>query len=130
MDVIGTRPAKYILYTQEDCEFSLSQFASYYYRIVAGFLDAEQDGALTVAPYFPWAPRDNAALEADKSKSVWSAVQGHYRVDCRQLLDLSAGVVCDLDEFVAAAKEAGGVRCSSAGSATVWLDPIKRGLYS
>jgi hypothetical protein len=124
--------AKYILYTQEDCEFSLAQFASYYYRIVAGFLDAEQDGALTVAPYFPWAPRDNAALEADKSKSVWSAVQGHYRVDCRQLLDLSAGVVCDLDEFVAAAKDAGGVCCAGAVSAnaTVWLDPIKRALYS
>lgn len=129
MDVSGYKP-KYILYTQDDCEFSLAQFASYYYRLVAGFLDAEQDGALTVSPFFPWAPRDNAALEADKSKSVWSAVQGHYRVDCRQLLDLSAGVVCDLEEFLAEAKSAGGVRVENAQSATVWLDTNKRTLYN
>lgn len=124
MDPIAST-IKYILYTQDDCQTSLSQFSSYYYRIVAGLLDAEKAGAVAVAPLMPFSPRNNAAIETDPTTPIASTIQTRYSVDCRTFLDLSATIVCDIDDFV---KEADGkFRHTSATDGTVfWLDKEKR----
>ncbi len=82
-----------ILYTQEDCVGTGEQFASYYYKVVGAFHDAEVGGARVVAPVFPFAPRDNRALEADPTQSVAAHIQARYKVDVRIFLDLSASFV-------------------------------------
>lgn len=119
---------KYVLYTQEDCSKSGEQFASYYYKIVAGFLEAEEAGAITVAPLFPFAPRNNEILEIDPTQEIEHHIQARYGIDCRTFLDLSGGVACDIDEFIRVSSG----RISYSGledGSQVWLDTVKRIVY-
>jgi hypothetical protein len=119
------RGVSHILYTQDDCQTGLSQFSSYYYRVVSGLLDAEKVGATTVAPLMPFVPCNDAAIEADPTTPAQSTILTRYSVDCRTFLDLSATVVCDLDVFLENA--AGKFHHSWAPDGTVfWLDKEKR----
>jgi hypothetical protein len=119
------RGISHILYTQDDCQTGLSQFSSYYYRVVSGLLDAEKVGATTVAPLMPFVPCNDAAIEADPTTPAQSTVLTRYSVDCRTFLDLSAAVVCDIDTFLE--KADGKFHHSWAPDGTVfWLDKEKR----
>jgi hypothetical protein len=114
-----------ILYTQEDCVGTGEQFASYYYKVVGAFHDAEVGGARVVAPVFPFAPRNNRALEADPTQSVAAHIQARYKVDVRIFLDLSASFVCDFDEFLAESK--GRVNSEFFDEGTqVYFNPVHR----
>ena len=122
MDLSG---AKYILYTQDDCETELAQFSSYYYRIVAGLLDAEKVSAITVAPLMPFVPRDSRAIESDLTIPIRDTIQARYNVDCRTFLDLSSSIVCDIDVFIALAD--GKIHHPTAENGSVfWLDKKNR----
>jgi len=92
------------LYTQEDCIGSGEQFASYYYKVVNAFHNAELAGARVVSPFLPFAPRNNRVLETDPTQPVANHIQARYGVDCRIFLDLKDSFVCDLDEFIAESK--------------------------
>jgi hypothetical protein len=116
-----TNPTHY-LFLQDDCADGLHQFASYYYRIVAGFLEAEPTNSLTVAPLFPFAPRNNLILETDTNQEITRHIQARYFIDCRKFLDLSNGMVCDFDEFVTAS--AGRIMYDGAEiGSTIHIDP-------
>jgi hypothetical protein len=114
-----------ILYTQEDCVNGLEQFASYYYKIVGAFLDAETAGARVVSPLLPFSPRNNAAIERDPSQHAADNILARYYVDSRIFLDLSAGFVCDLDEFLA--ESHGRIHSEYFDDgAQVWFNPVHR----